>query len=78
MFGFLNTLFINKKLKAQLDSQENLVKDLSAQNNYLRQQVFEANKKITELLADYYDVPKSHVRLANGSKSKNKMFEVYL
>ena len=48
MFGLLNTLFINKKLKAQLDAQSNLAKDLSAQNNYLRQQVFEANKKITE------------------------------
>ena len=48
MFGFLRTLFINKELKAQLDAQSNLAKDLSSQNNYLRQQVSEANKKITQ------------------------------
>ncbi len=37
-----------------------------------------ANKKITELLADYYHIPKSHIRLVKGMTSKRKVFELIL
>lgn len=35
-----------------------------------------ANKRITELLSEYFDVPKSKVSLASGEKSKKKVFEI--
>ena len=35
-----------------------------------------ANKRIIELLAKHLGKPKSHIRLVNGAKSKNKVFEV--
>jgi uncharacterized protein (TIGR00251 family) len=35
-----------------------------------------ANKRIIELLAKYFDLPKSQVILIKGLKSKNKVFEV--
>ena len=36
----------------------------------------EANKKVTELLADYYNVSKTSVTLVRGANSKKKMFEI--
>ena len=36
----------------------------------------EANKKVIEILADYYGVAKSSVRFVRGEKSKTKMFEI--
>ncbi len=33
-----------------------------------------ANKRIVELLAKYFDCPKSQVVLIKGAKSKNKVF----
>ena len=35
-----------------------------------------ANKAVIELLADYYDVPKTSVRLTGGHKSKIKKFQI--
>ena len=35
-----------------------------------------ANKAVTELLAKYFEVPKSHVQLVSGHKSKQKRFEI--
>lgn len=35
-----------------------------------------ANKRIIELLSDYFDVPKSKISLVNGEKSKKKVFEI--
>jgi uncharacterized protein (TIGR00251 family) len=35
-----------------------------------------ANKSATELLAEYFNVPKRNVRLVRGFKSKNKIFKV--
>lgn len=35
-----------------------------------------ANKVLVELLADYYGVSKSLVRIVSGSKIKNKIVEV--
>ena len=36
----------------------------------------EANKKVIEMVADFYGVPKSSVRFVRGEKSKVKMFEI--
>ena len=33
-----------------------------------------ANKRIIELLAKYFDCPKSQIALTRGAKSKNKVF----
>lgn len=35
-----------------------------------------ANKAVTELLAKYFEVPKSHVLIISGHKSKLKRFEI--
>ena len=45
---------------------------------YVREPALEgkANKAVIELLADYYDVPKTSVRLTGGHKSKIKKFEI--
>lgn len=36
----------------------------------------EANKQLIELLAEYYDVPKSCVTLVKGEKSKKKLVRI--
>lgn len=35
-----------------------------------------ANKEIINLLADYFDVPKSLIKISKGLKSKNKIIEI--
>lgn len=35
-----------------------------------------ANKKIIELLADYFQKPKSKIIIKSGEHSRNKMFEL--
>ena len=35
-----------------------------------------ANERIREILAEFFDCPKSHIRLVAGEKSKKKVFEV--
>ena len=35
-----------------------------------------ANERIRELLAEYFNVPKSKVRLVRGETSKEKVFEI--
>jgi len=35
-----------------------------------------ANKAVIELLSEYFDVPKSQVRIISGHKSKNKVVEI--
>ena len=35
-----------------------------------------ANEAITKLLAEYFKVPRSHVRLLSGTTSKRKVFEI--
>lgn len=35
-----------------------------------------ANRAVIEILADYYDVPKSHVRIVGGHKSRNKIVNI--
>jgi len=37
-----------------------------------------ANERIRELLAEYFGVPKSRVRLIRGETSRDKVFEVEL
>ncbi len=37
-----------------------------------------ANKAVTELLAQYFEVPKSHVRLVSGRTSRHKKFIIGL
>ena len=36
----------------------------------------EANKKVIEMLSDYYNVPKTQVTLVRGATSKTKQFEI--
>ena len=36
----------------------------------------QANESVRELLAEYFDVPKSAVQLIKGAKAKIKIFEV--
>lgn len=35
-----------------------------------------ANKKMIELLAEYFDVPKSQIRIIKGEISRNKIVEI--
>ncbi len=35
-----------------------------------------ANKRLLEILAAYYKVPKSRVRLVRGAKSRDKLLEI--
>lgn len=36
----------------------------------------EANKKVMEILSDYYKVPKTSITLVRGATSKQKVFEL--
>lgn len=35
-----------------------------------------ANERIRELLADHFDIPKSHVEILSGLKGKKKIIEI--
>ncbi|MBW6442086.1 DUF167 domain-containing protein [Patescibacteria group bacterium] len=35
-----------------------------------------ANKEAIEKLSEFYDLPKSSIKLINGEKSKKKVFEI--
>ena len=35
-----------------------------------------ANSAIVKLMADYYDTPKSNVKIVGGLKSRNKIIEI--
>ncbi|MCB0392906.1 MAG: DUF167 domain-containing protein [Bdellovibrionales bacterium] len=35
-----------------------------------------ANKRVTELLAKFFNCPKTQIVLIKGTKSKNKVFEI--
>ena len=35
-----------------------------------------ATKKVKEILADYYNLPKEKIRLIKGSKDRSKIFEI--
>ncbi len=35
-----------------------------------------ANKRVIEILADYFKVPKSRIRILKGQNSKNKLVEI--
>lgn len=35
-----------------------------------------ANKRLVEILADYFKVPKSKIRILKGQNSKNKLVEI--
>jgi uncharacterized protein YggU (UPF0235/DUF167 family) len=37
-----------------------------------------ANQAVIDLLAEYFKIPKSQIRLALGATSKNKIFEINL
>ncbi|MFA5196847.1 MAG: DUF167 domain-containing protein [Patescibacteria group bacterium] len=38
----------------------------------------EANKNVTQLLAKFFNVPKSQIELISGQKARNKIFEIEL
>lgn len=35
-----------------------------------------ANKEVIDLLSDYFDIPKSLIKISKGLKSKNKVVEI--
>lgn len=35
-----------------------------------------ANLRLVEMLAEYFDVPKSHIRITKGLGSRNKLVEI--
>ena len=35
-----------------------------------------ANKRLIEILSDYFNVPKRNVRIIKGKKSRNKIIEI--
>ena len=37
----------------------------------------EANKRIFEILAEYFSVSKKRIKLIKGAKAQNKIFEIY-
>ena len=37
----------------------------------------EANKRIFEILAEYFSVSKKRIKLIKGAKTQNKIFEIY-
>lgn len=36
----------------------------------------EANRKVTEMLADYYNIPKTSITLVRGANSRTKQFDI--
>jgi len=70
------------KVKAKPRSKKEGVKEIS--KNYFEVRVNQppekgrANERIVELLAEYFDIPKSKVRLVKGETSKEKVFEIEL
>ncbi|HIO42311.1 MAG TPA: DUF167 domain-containing protein [Aquifex sp.] len=70
------------KVKAKPRSKKEGVKKLA--ENYFEVRVNQppekgrANERIAELLAEYFDIPKSRVRLVRGETSKEKVFEIDL
>ncbi|MDD2547973.1 MAG: DUF167 domain-containing protein [Candidatus Pacebacteria bacterium] len=37
----------------------------------------EANKRIFEILAEYFSISKKRIKLIKGAKTQNKIFEIY-
>ena len=37
-----------------------------------------ANKRVIDILADFYTIPKKAVRIVNGHHSPSKIFDIYL
>ena len=70
------------KVKAKPRSKKEGVKEITKE--YLEVRVNQlpekgrANERIIELLAEYFNVPKSRVRLVRGETSKEKIFEIDL
>jgi hypothetical protein len=63
-------------------SQEKIVENVVDENTrevmiwtHARAHDGEANKKVIEILADYYKVPKTSIALVRGATSKQKTFE---
>ena len=64
-------------------SQEKIVENILDDNSrevtiwtHARAHDGEANKKVTELVAKYYGVSKTSVKLVRGATSKIKVFEI--
>jgi uncharacterized protein (TIGR00251 family) len=70
------------KVKAKPKSKKEGVKKLA--ENYFEVRVNappekgRANERIRELLAEYFNLPKSKVKLVGGETSKEKVFEIEL
>jgi len=70
------------RVKAKPRSKKEGVKEIT--KDYLEVRVNQppekgrANERIAELLAEYFKVPKSRVKLVKGETSKEKVFEIEL
>jgi len=70
------------KVRAKPRSKKEGVKEIT--KDYLEVRVNQppekgrANERIAELLAEYFKVPKSRVKLVKGETSKEKVFEIDL
>jgi len=68
------------KVKAKPKSKKEGVKQLDKNTFEVRVNVppekGKANERIRELLADFFKVPKSRIKLVRGETSKEKIFEI--
>ncbi len=58
----------NKILKKNKDSFSIWVKEKAGQGR--------ANRKVVEILAEFFNVGRSEIRLVRGAKTRNKIFDI--
>lgn len=73
-------MIITAKVKTG-SSQEKIISNSTQEVDiiiYVREKPYDglANRKIIQLLSKYYSVPKTHIKLIKGQKSKLKTFSI--
>jgi len=61
----------SKKQKTELNGEGVLVVNLKSSPHEGK-----ANKELVKVLSDYFSVPKTHIDIVSGLKSKNKIVEI--
>ena len=69
---------ITVTVKSGTKNREEVVKTAEGLTVYTKSPATEgkANQAVVKLLADYYDVPKTSIKLLRGASSKIKIFEI--
>lgn len=69
---------ITVTVKSGTKNREEVVKTAEGLTVYTKSPAIEgrANQAVVKLLADYYDVPKTSIKLLRGASSKIKIFEI--